>query len=238
MIREAYVRGEMSFRCGHALVLCAICMTSCVLARNRLQNGAYHINPDGTFPDELRMKQGDLDEALRAATASGSVDAPPPPQGSTANSTTTLKFSPGSEKYRPTVDEVNQNAPTFEVPTANGTVKARPVVTQAAKWHNKTHAGVGTLSLHSPPPPAKKEGPVHSMQWFTYAIRQNNWQDDTQRLQSANDISALGNFVELLVGVRIATPIFGSGFNFCVSKAPDHLMGPRVLERMPLEQRV
>lgn len=198
-------------------------MATHALASNRLKDATYQINPDGTFPNELRMKRGDLDEAMLAATASGTVDAPPPPQGSTKNSTTTLKFAPGSEKYRPTIDEVNQNAPTYEVPTVNGTVKARPVVTQAAKWHNNTHAGVKTLSLQSPPPPAKKEGPVHSMQWFSAALRTNNWQDDTQRVQTLDDLSALGNFVELLVGVRIATPIFGSGFNFCVSKVPDYL---------------
>eukprot|EP00884_Botryococcus_braunii_P013943 jgi/Botrbrau1/2254/Bobra.101_2s0078.1 len=192
-------------------------MTTYVLGSDRLSGKVYHLNPDGTIPDELRMKPGDLpDEVMVAATASGNVNSAA--QNNSGNSTIGLKFAPGSESYRPTIEEVNKNAPTYQVPTTNGTVNARPMVSQFANQNSTRHAK--SLTSRSPPPPSKKDGKVHSMQWFSQVVG-TNWFDDTGPVQSNDSLSALGQFMELIVGVRIATPIFGSGFNFCISRYYD-----------------
>jgi hypothetical protein len=156
-------------------------------------------NPDGSFPhDRLNYKNVMSQDLIEGVTASG---IPKPQQVELlVNNSVLLKPAPGSENATIPLSQVNKKAPIYKIPTANGVVKAKPVASQLV------HS-----SSNSRPAP-DKEGEVHAMQL--------GFDNGVLGLPFAGSQTGFGEEKELQVGVRIATPVFGSGFNFCVSESP------------------
>jgi hypothetical protein len=104
--------------------------------------------------------------------------------------------SPGGKNLtRRTAAQVNKDAPVYKLPLrGNRTVAAKP---------HLTVNNPGALGGRG-----ADDKPVHSFQ---------NVIDPS--VLASNGGGGGGEVIELLVGVRVATPGWGSGFNFCVGKA-------------------
>jgi hypothetical protein len=133
------------------------------------------------------------------------------------NNTVVLSNLPMTKK---TVEQVNKAAPVDTFPTAEGPVKGKPFLTQYSQFSN---GAVG------------KNGYVHSMsvdpttgRKLPDKIQGTAINPEIQPAKpgavsaKANSLPIIGPngqpgfFLDTVVGVRIATPFFGSGFNFCV----------------------
>jgi hypothetical protein len=164
-------------------------------------------NPDGSFPhDRLNYKNVMSQDLIDGVTASG---IPKAKQAEPlVNNSVLLKPAPGSENSTIPLSKINKNAPIYKIPTVNGVVKAKPVASQLV--HSSSNSR----------PAADKEGEVHAMQNFDNGVLGNG---------IAGSLTGFGEEKQLQVGVRIATPVFGSGFNFCVSEFPILLMAAQLI---------
>jgi hypothetical protein len=138
------------------------------------------------------------------------------------NNTVTLSNLPSSKK---TVKQVNAEAPVYTIPHGDGSYQARPHLTQVSHGKNGATAKDGfvqSMSVDPKKPKAPKpltgsgvnpkllEGEAEKGKVSSNAV-----DPDTVVINGRT-----GFFLNLLAGVRVATPFFGSGFNFCIGGVP------------------
>lgn len=97
-----------------------------------------------------------------------------------------------------TLDQVNADAPVYTDPTTN--VAIRPVARQAVT--DGSTAGASPSSTVNAKPASATVGVVNPY--------------DVKGASPLDKEIVSGDFISQIVGVRIATPFFGTGFNFCV----------------------
>lgn len=141
------------------------------------------------------------------------------------NNTVVLSNLPMSRK---TVEEVNKAAPVDTIPTDKGPVKAKPFVTQYSQFSNGAVAKNGFVHSMSVDGKTGRKLP-DKIQGNTVnpGILEERPARPGEVSAKANSLPIIGSngqsgfFVSTLVGVRVATPFFGSGFNFCVGACSD-----------------
>lgn len=138
------------------------------------------------------------------------------------NRTLVLTNLPMSKK---TVQQVNKEAPVDTFPTSEGNVQAKPYLTQYSQFSNGATGKNGFVHSTSVDPKTGRVLP-EKLQGSTVdpaVLEQPPAKPGAVRaFQTYNNLPIIGTngepgfFLSALVGVRVATPFFGSGFNFCV----------------------
>lgn len=135
--------------------------------------------------------------------------------------TIVLANMPMSKK---TVQQVNNEAPVDTFPTSEGPVQARPHLTQYSQFSNGATGKNGFVHSMSVDPKTGRVLP-EKIQGSTVdpaILEQQPAKPGAVKAYQANNLPIIGTngepgfFLSALVGVRVATPFFGSGFNFCV----------------------
>eukprot|EP00884_Botryococcus_braunii_P013910 jgi/Botrbrau1/2251/Bobra.101_2s0076.1 len=138
------------------------------------------------------------------------------------NYTMVLSNLPMTKK---TVQEVNQAAPVDNIPTDKGPVKAKPFLTQYSQFGNGEVAKNGYVHSMSVDEKTGRKIPdkIQGNAVNPAALEEHPARPGavSAKANSFPIIGANGQpgfFLNTLVGVRVATPFFGSGFNFCVDR--------------------
>lgn len=160
---------------------------------------------------ELQQAAGDAQPTVLAAKKNSNI----PQQGSTninaqraisntnTGAVTATTIQPQSSERR-TLDQVNADAPTITDPTTHTSV--RPVASSQVVGQDASApaAGAADSTVSAQPASSKQIGVVNPY--------------DVVGASPLDREVITGDFISQIVGVRIATPFFGTGFNFCIGE--------------------
>lgn len=178
---------------------------------------------------DLQQAAGDAQPTVLAAKKNNNI----PQQGSTSNinaqraisntntgAVTATAIQPQSSE-RHTLDQVNANAPTITDPSTH--VSVRPVASsQVVGQSAAAPAGAAAGSSASAQSSTGADSTVSAQPAASTQVGVVNPYD----VVGANPLDReiiTGDFISQVVGVRIATPFFGTGFNFCIGELPQSL---------------
>lgn len=190
---------------------------------------------------DLQQAAGDAQPTVLAAKQNNNI----PQQGSSSNinaqraisntntgAVTATTIQPQSSE-RHTLDQVNAAAPTITDPSTH--VSVRPVASSQVVGQNAAApAGAATYSSATAQP-AASTGAGSTVSAQPAASKQIGVVNPYD-VVGANPLDReviTGDFISQIVGVRIATPFFGTGFNFCIGEPPrflrwmSHMLGWR-----------
>ena len=185
-----------------ALLLNVALLVSAAGRQLRQDAGAVHALSLASRPNSnaaSRVDQQRLDSRSSSRSSSSNPDA----------SMTDQAIQPTNTDKR-TLDQVNADAPTFTDPSTQATV--RPVATSLLAQEQGQDASAPSTAQDTvtataqPDSGTQKVGVVNPY--------------DVIGAQPLDQNLVSGDYISQQVGVRIATPFFGTGFNFCVGEHP------------------
>ena len=182
---------------------------------------------------DLQQAAGDAQPTVLAAKQNNNI----PQQSSTSNvnaqraisntntgAVTATAIQPQSSE-RHTLDQVNANAPTITDPSTH--VSVRPVASSQVVGQNAAAPAGATAGSSASSQQVASTGADSTVSAQPAASTQIGVVNPYD-VVGANPLDReviTGDFISQIVGVRIATPFFGTGFNFCIGELSQFLGG-------------